>query len=228
MKPKLHALGTPLLSGMDPIVIQKIMDSMSLHEFKPKSVLLKAGQKEAPVFWVTEGNLAIQWISPVGAEFTAFIHPSPSLVGHLEAFRDEPVLATVVAMDAVRAYTIDRKRFLILLQTHHQCAINVAQFTGRSFAESIRVQQQFAFGRAEEVIARCVLFLCKVYGREEKDGLVLDSHSTKTQIASLSGLSRRAVITAMRRLETLNLIRASGKKLTILDEKGLKNLSGKW
>lgn len=227
MLKKSSQFGTPIFSGMPLEKIEKIMSTFQRRKIPSGSKFLEEGKKTGKIFWVLEGNVALQWVWEGAPRLTAFIKAAPCLLGHLEAWKDEPMVANAIAMEDLDAYIIERQTFLTLIQTHHQIAINIASYTGTVFCESIRVQHQFLFGKAEEVVARSVFFLSHLYGKKVDDVNVLDTLSTRTQIALLCGLSRRAAISALQDLEAHGVLATEGRRLKILDEKALKKRSGK-
>jgi CRP-like cAMP-binding protein len=153
-----------------------------------------------------------------GREVILDVLTEGALVGELSAVDGQPRSATAITLDPVEVLAVPCSAFVDFLHRHpavmYQLLVGVAARLRNSDLRQLELGTGDALGR---ICAR-LLTLMERYGQPARsDGTVeVRSPLSQADLASWTGLSREAVVKAMRTLRQLGWISNRGPDITIL------------
>ncbi len=164
------------------------------------------------------------WVgSPDGREVILNILDAGDILGELSAIDGAPRSATVTTLEPAEALIMPRVKFCELLADRPGVALELLRLVTGKLRESSQRQLEFATVDALGRLCRCILDLADRYGEPDTDVRQVEVPFAQHELAALTGLSREAVVKALRSLRTLGWIETSGRWLTLTDENALRN-----
>lgn len=163
-----------------------------------------------------EGTVKITLTNLDGREVILDVLGSGSLVGELSAIDGGCRSATATTLTPVEVLAVPCGAFIELM--HREPALMyqlLLAVTGRLRAS---VRRQLEYGTSDALARLCgrLLELAEQYGRAGADGgLELESPVSQADLAAWTGLSREAVVKALRNLRELGWIDNQGRHITV-------------
>ena len=167
---------------------------------------------------VLSGAVKITLSSTDGREVILDVVGEGGLVGELSAVDGAPRSATATTLTDVEVLSIPCDRFIAHLHSCPELMYRLLlSVTGR-LRNSIQRQLEYGTGDAMARTCRRLVELADRYGTVGKDGYrTVALPVSQGDLAAWAGLSREAVVKALRTLRDLGWISGSGRDVTILE-----------
>ena len=188
------------------------------RRYPPNTTIFFAGADAHEVMVVIDGLLKVVVVAPDGREVILDVLERGALIGEIASLDGGVRSATIHTIDVVDVVAIRQDEFDRYLVAHPVVFHNVARVVATRVREGD--QRQLEFGTGDAVGRLCVRLaeLAKRYGTMGDDGFTrLVSPLSQADLASWSGLSREAVVKAMRSLRELGWIENDGREITIVE-----------
>ena len=185
--------------------------------------LFLEGDAAGEVLVLMSGEVKISVASMDGREVILDVLEPGALIGELSAIDGQPRSATVVALSAVEVLAVAAGPFNDFLDRHpevlRQLLLEVIQRL------RVRVRHQLEFGAGDALGRVCARLaeLATRYGQDASGATALSSPVSQSELAAWTGLSREAVVKAMRALRQLGWIESHGRKIDIRDLEAVKD-----
>ena len=140
-----------------------------------------------------------------------------TLVNFLKAVRGADVRVSVAeSLDAVAVAD-----FVGYLESHPRASTEVVRMVAARLRQAS--QRQLEFGASDALGRLCayVVDMAERYGDEIGESLRVTLPLSQTEIASMTGLSREAVVKGLRALRSLEWIDSDGRDVSVLDRDAL-------
>ncbi len=182
------------------------------------STLFMEGEDPFELMIIESGDVKLTTTSLTGQEVVLDVLSAGELLGELSAIDGTARSATAAALTDVEVTAIGIDRFLGFLQTHPATMGSLLAVVVRRLRLANRRQLEFstsdAFGR---VCARLDEVATRYGSSNGHDSVRIDLQITQTELAQWCGLSREAVVKALRKLRNLGWITTHDGTITIED-----------
>jgi CRP-like cAMP-binding protein len=168
---------------------------------------------EALVLLAGEVKLSIGSVE--GGEVILDVMEPGSLVGELSVIDGKPRSATVSALSAVEVLAVGAVAFNEFLERHPRVLRGLLIEVIDRLRTRVRHQLEFGTGDAMGRICARLAELADRHGTVEGGSVVVHSPVTQTELAAWSGLSREAVVKALRALRQLGWVENTGRSIAI-------------
>jgi CRP-like cAMP-binding protein len=146
------------------------------------------------------------------------------LLGELAAIDGSPRSASAVALTDVEVTTIAVDRFLAFLREHPMTMGSLLAVVVRRLRLSNRRQLESSTADALGRVCARLDEMATRYGRSDHESAVhIELQITQTELAQWCGLSREAVVKALRKLRELGWLTTSNGTITIDDREQLSS-----
>ena len=181
------------------------------------SVFLE-GDEAHEALLLLAGTVKITVTALDGKEVILDVVGDGALVGELSAVDGHPRSATATALEPIELLAVPCAAFIELLHQRpalmYQLLVSV---TGR-LRGSVRRQLEYGTGDAMGRLCARLGELATEYGEPNLDGCMeLDLPVSQADLAAWTGLSREAIVKALRNLRQLGWIDNQGRHIVILD-----------
>ena len=192
-----------------------------VRNFPAGQVLFSEGDEAHEVIVLLEGSIKVVSTTSAGRELILDVLDEGALVGELSAIDGEPRSATGIALTPVGVLVLHTERFSAFLEEHGSVATALLRMMVARLRRSSQRQFEFGTGDALNRLCSCVLALLDRYSTADdrtRATLPLAQH----EIASMTGLSREAVVKGLRALRELGWLDLRARELTVLDEAAIR------
>lgn len=189
------------------------------------SLVFFDGDPATFVVIVLSGKLKLTRSAVDGRSILIEFRGAGDIVGELGAIDREPRSATVEVSSAVEALVVPADRFRELLSDRGGVALAVLSTVTERLRESSRRRLESGTSDAVTRLAGRLVELAEQQSPTAVDDLVLDSALTQQELAEWIGVSRDAVVLALRQLRELGWIETGRQRIRIRDLEALRRFS---
>jgi CRP/FNR family transcriptional regulator, cyclic AMP receptor protein len=187
------------------------------RRFPAGSALFVEGDPAHEVLVLLAGEVKVSVGSADGREVVLDVFEPGVLIGELSAIDGGRRSATVTALSPVEVLTVAAPAFDEFLDRYPQVLRLLLVGVIERLRTRVRHQLEFGAGDALGRVCARLAELADRYG-EQAEGLVLiRSPVSQTDLASWTGLSREAVVKALRSLRRLGWVENTGRQFVIRD-----------
>jgi CRP-like cAMP-binding protein len=209
------AVSGTFLSLLDDMERAALLELGTHRGFPRGAVLMYEGEPGERVMILVEGRVKVTRIEPGGHETMLSIRDPGDLMGEVSLIDERPRLATVTALEGVRALVIASSVFRGHLERTPRVAVALLDVEMRRFRETTLKRSQFVASDTIGRLAARVVELSERYGAEGEDGIEIDLALTQDEIAAWTGASRAGVAKAFQTLRELGWIETHRRRLVV-------------
>lgn len=202
-----------------PVVARKKTCSL----YKKGEIIFNQGDLPAGLYCVNSGKIKVFQTGEEGREQIIRFTKGGDIMGYRALLNNDAFSCSAVALDDCNVCFIPRDTFFALLQSNPQLSLDLLKL----LAADLRFAENRITGLAQkpvrERMAEALLFLVETYGYEN-DNKTLNLAMTREEIANLVGTVSETCIRILTEFKNDGLIETHGKKIIILNFKGLEKI----
>jgi CRP/FNR family cyclic AMP-dependent transcriptional regulator len=189
------------------------------------AAIFNEGGRSDFVASVVGGRVKASYFTDEGDEVVLAIRGPGALLGEMSAIDDEPLSATVTALESVEAVVVAVDSFMDYLQEHPRVALMLLRGMSRKLRDSDRKRVEFSAFDTLGRVARRLVELADDFGEADGDGIRISLPLSQEELAGWTGSSREAVSKALRTLRGRGWIETRRRAITVLDVDSLRKRS---
>lgn len=194
-----------LFQGLSTTDFAMLAARFNESRFEREAFIFYEGD-EATRFWVVkEGQVKIVKYGESGKEIVLEVIPPGEVFGGGTMLMSKQP-ATAQALSAVVALSLPLEAYKRLLRDYPDVGVRVIETLGDRLLGVIRMRAM-ASERAERRIAHILLKLADKFGEQTPDGLVINAHLSRQDIAELSDTTIETAIRVMSKLRGEGLVK---------------------
>jgi CRP-like cAMP-binding protein len=211
----------PLFDGLpeDQIVaIKKIAVEKHINKGE---IIVSEGDEGEGFFVIAEGRVKVFKVSTEGKEQILHIFGPGQPFGEVPVFSGQRFPANAQAIDRTRVFFFPRASIVNLISANPSLALNMLAIMSKKLRQfAVQIENL----SLKEMPARLAYYLLFLADEQNKDDLVFLKIS-KGQLASILGTIPETLSRVFAKLSGQNLINVEGKKITLLNRRGLEDLA---
>ena len=209
----------PALAGLDPAALEALARNAVPRNYAAGQVIYLEGEPATSLFLLESGWVKATRMSPDGREQALLFVKPMDIFGDIAVFAGTPYPGTVVALEAVKAWTIDGVTFLDLVARYPKLALAVIRRLAQRVLYFISLVEDLSLRSVEARVASTLL-----KNAEAKAGRLMGprrSVTTFDEMATRLGAVRDVLSRALHTLEEEGLLRVERHEIVLLDAEGL-------
>jgi CRP/FNR family transcriptional regulator, cyclic AMP receptor protein len=168
------------------------------------------------------GRVKVTRIEVAGHETLLSIRDPEDIVGELAVIDDGPRLATVTALEPVRAVVIASSVFRAHVRNSPGVAMALLEVVTRRFRETTIKRSQFAASDTIGRLAARIVELAERYG-SDRDGVIeIELALSQEELGAWTGASRAGVAKALQTLRELGWIETHRRRIVVCQLESLR------
>jgi len=213
------------LRELGPPEWDAVRQRASRRFFQAEQTVFEPTPDPKSVYLLESGRVRIYRLSNEGAEATlGFILPG-EVFGELVAFGDYRRESFAAAQVASSVWRIPADLFRSWVVTRPKLGIEVTRQMGERMKRVESRVESLIFRSVRSRLALVLFELAEDFGERNGDGLILDLGLSQAKLATLIGTTRQSVNAVFVDLKEDGVLRQDGRRLEILDVKGLRALA---
>lgn len=213
---------TPMLSRIAKRDLEALAAAAHERHYRRGEVIFHQDDPGNQFHVITEGKVRIVLPSPDGEEVTLAILGPSEIFGELSLLDGEPRSATAIAGEDVRTVVINREDFLAWLATRPAAAITLLETLSRRLRRSDDLLADVAFLNVPGRLAKKLVELARLYGRDGPPGQPVQVRLTQEELASTIGVTRESVNKHLHYFSSRGWVAVSKGRITIRDPHALE------
>jgi len=224
MRPVGEAVTIDFLGRLDTATAAEFEALGSRRRFPAGATLFVEGDPAYEAYVLLAGAVKISVGSADGREVVLDVFEPRCLLGELSLIDGRPRSASLVALTPVEVLAFGAGPFNEFLDRHPEALRQLLVEVIDRLRTRVRHQMEFGTGDAlGRVCARLIELAERQGERQECGRVIVRSPISQTDLAAWTGLSREAVVKALRALRQLGWIQSHGRTITINDPEQLRH-----
>lgn len=210
----------PIFSELSDWELEKLVEIVQERKYKAGDVIFCEDDLGVAFFIIKAGAVKVSVSSEEGREIILDLLGPNEFFGEISLFDGMGRTATCVATENTTLFVIDRDHFLRFLEDNPKIAIKMLEVLARRLRSADAKIKALAFSDAYSRVAKAILELAK--GEQKRGKITVDIGMSRTEFASLAGISRETLARILKAFEKAGWIMVHGRKITILNEAALR------
>ncbi|HWX96958.1 MAG TPA: Crp/Fnr family transcriptional regulator [Solirubrobacteraceae bacterium] len=194
-----------------------------VRSYPPGAVLMFQGEVDDRTMILMAGRVKVARVEHDGRELMLDIRDPGDLLGELAFIDGGPRVATVTALEPVKALVTPAKALRGHLETTPRVAVVLLEIVAHRLRESSIRRSQFAVADTMGRLAARILDLADRYGEPSEDGIRLTTPLSQEDLAAWTGASRAGVAEALRVMRELGWVQTERRNIVVRDADALRD-----
>ena len=205
---------------------QEVLDSAGMRRHYPAgSAIWLDGDPPTHTFIVLQGLVKVTRTSIDGREVIIELRGRGNILGELAAIDTSPRSAAIIAIEDVEALVIRASVFRQLLLDHGPIAFAVLEVVADKLRQATNRRLEAGVGTAQARLCSRLVELAANTQADANGVIEVKSPLTQQELADWIGVSRDAVVLAMRRIRDEKWVETGRRTIRILNLDALKAAS---
>ncbi|MDR9373694.1 MAG: Crp/Fnr family transcriptional regulator [Schleiferiaceae bacterium] len=191
--------------------------------FKKGQVMLHEGARPQGVYCIHKGKLKFYRLGSEGKEQIVRFATDGDLVGYRSILSDEPIGASVTALEDTFACYIPKSSFFEVIEQNPKFSLNLLHVSCHELGEAGKMITSLAQKTVRQRLAEIFLVLRATFGEDEEG--YLDLKLTREEIANMVGTATESAIRLISELRSEGTISTAGRRVKIEDPGALRDLA---
>lgn len=205
------------LAELPPDAAEELRRLGARRRFPAGAVLFVTGDPAHEALVLLSGEVKVSVGSAEGKEIVLEVFEAGALLGELSVIDGKPRSATVTALTPVEVLAVAAGSFNDFLDRHPKVLRRLLIDVIGRLRSRVRHQLEFGAGDALGRVCARLADLADRYGEPDGDVVVVHSPLNQSELAAWTGLSREAVVKALRALRQLEWVDVRGRTLVVRD-----------
>jgi CRP/FNR family transcriptional regulator len=211
----------PLFNGLPEDQIAAIKKIAVEKHINKGEIIVSEGDEGEGFFVIAEGRVKVFKVSTEGKEQILHIFGPGQPFGEVPVFTGQRFPANAQAIDKTRVLFFPRASFVNLISANPSLALNMLAIMSKKLRQfAVQIENL----SLKEMPARLASYLVFLADEQNKDDSVTLKIS-KGQLASILGTIPETLSRVFAKLSGQKLINVEGKKITLLNRRGLEDLA---
>lgn len=211
------------LRAMSKDELKRISAKKTTKKIKKGEPLFEEGEKLKGVYCVREGVSKLSKLSANGKDQIVKLATKGEVMGQRSVISEESANLSAVAVNDMEVCFIPKEVIVNTLHKNPDFTYEVLRHMAHELREADDVIVNMSQKTVKQRIAEAFLYLKANYG-EDQDGFLILTLS-REDIANIVGTATESCIRIISEFKRQGLLKSSGKKLGIADEKKLRDLA---
>ena len=203
---------------------QYLVDNIKVHVFEKNEAIYREGEKPAYIMCLLEGKVKVCMSGVGGRTQIIRMIEQMGIFAYRAAFVNDNYKTSASAFETSTVCMIPIAVMRSLIKGNNELALffirQLSQKLGEADALTVNLTQKHMRGR----LAESLIVLKNKYGYED-DGSTLGIYLSREELANMSNMTTSNAIRILSSLVSENLIITDGRKIKVIDEKGLLRIS---
>lgn len=215
-----HSKTRGIFCELEGLALTGVSEHKHTRIFQRGEHVFDQGASPEGIYCINSGKIKLSQASSDGKETIVRIASAGDVLGHRSLFSNENYTATASALEEATVCFIDKDSIYRLIKEEPKISLALIQKLSTEMGASQNRQTSLAQRSVKERFAELLLTLNKTYGRDEKEGRLVDIKLTREEMASMIGSTNETTTRLITEFKERGLIHTEGKALYI------RNLSG--
>jgi len=220
-KPQRNCLSCPafkksIFYDLSEFEIEELTKNKTPFQFKRGQIIFHQGNRTLGVHCIKEGKVKLTTVTDDGRENIKGLLKEGDLVGYNNLIEKNDYYFSAVAVVDSQVCQVDKEYFQNLIKNKPEISSKLLSKLCQEI-HSLEVRESTILYKNVKVrIAQLLLYLIQEFGSNEKEGVKLNLHLSRSEMASMIGIAGETLIRFLTELKGNGIIKQQGKHLLFL------------
>lgn len=210
-----------LLSELSKEDLERLSQHKTCIRYKKGQTLFYEGTRPMGLFCINSGKVKVYKISSEGKEQILKLAKPGDFLGYRALISEEFYNSAATVIEEGAICYIPKSDFIEILHTNPSFFRKMAQRVAHELGVMEQKLVTIAQKSVRERLAATLIMLKETYGMEGEESDLIDIALSREDLANIIGTATETVIRLLSDFKTQQLISLQGKKIKVLDPKGL-------
>lgn len=211
-----------LFQDLNPDELEELNNVKACTSFRKGQILMSEGTRPNGVFCIHSGKAKLHRMGQNGKDQIIRFAKGGDLVGYRSLLSEEPLSATIEAIEDIHACYIPKQVLFGFLETNPKFSLNILRLACHELGEAGKLITDIAQKSVRERLAEVLLMLKSQFGTNETGAI--DVSLTREEIANMVGTATESVIRLISEFKSDGLIDVKGRQISIINEAQLVSI----
>lgn len=217
-----------ILSGLPSDDLDLLIGHASPQVYKKGDTVFREGSFPSSIFFIATGKVKKYKTDKTGREQIIYVANAGELIGYHAVLSDGRYPDSAATLEESTLTAIDREDFLRALGHSPTLNRRLLQNLSHEFTVLINNLTLFARRSVRERLALQLIVLREKYKVNFEPGTPVEINLSREDLASLAGTTRENVVRMLTEFKEEGLLQTKGRKIFIVDVKGLIGVADAW
>ncbi len=189
------------------------------RQFKKGQIIFHEGQHASGLYCINSGKIKLYKTSYEGREQIVRLCKPGEVLGYRAVISDRPYAASASTLEDSVVCQIPREEFFKQIEKNPAVALNLIKSLSQELRTAEDRMMKLAQKSVRERLAETLIILKETYGLDDDSAISISL--SREDLANIVGTATETVIRLLADFKKEDLISTKGKKIQLVDEKGL-------
>ncbi len=218
---------TPLFKSLSEKDWEDVVQYLHGHCYPADSYLFFQGDPPEALYIIWNGRVKLVRHTDQGRDVVVTVLGPKQLIGEMAIFDGRPYSMTAITLEDTAVVTVTRNDLMEVIHRYPEVSFEVILELNRRLRLCHELVRSLAVDRVDQRIARALLRLKDLGGVPAPggEGIMIDIHLTRQDIAEMTGTTVETAIRVMSRFRKGGLTRNHKGRTILLDIEGLEEIA---
>ncbi|MCU0362680.1 MAG: Crp/Fnr family transcriptional regulator [Bacteroidales bacterium] len=212
-----------LFKHLSPDEIITINFEKDFRQYRRGDILYQEGNRISGFYCIHSGIIKVYKTGLDGKEQIIRFAKAGDYIAYRSVLSNEPACTSAKVIEDCQVCFIPSEILVSLIKTNPEYALELLKLACHELGEANSFITDIAQKTVRERLAEVLLFLVHDFGIDEQQYLKVSL--TREELANIVGTATESVIRLLSEFKTDKLVELNGRKIRILNERGLEKIS---
>jgi CRP/FNR family transcriptional regulator, polysaccharide utilization system transcription regulator len=203
--------------------VEKINFEKDFRHYKRGDILYQEGNRISGFYCINSGIIKVYKTGIDGKDQVIRFAKAGDIIAYRSVLSNEPACTTAKVIEDCRVCFIPTEILISFVKSNSSFALELVKLTCHELGEANSYITDIAQKTVRERLAEVLIQLINDFGLDEQKFLKISL--TREELANIVGTATESVIRLLSEFKTDNLVELNGRKIKILNIKGLEKIS---
>lgn len=222
---KINYKEIPLLKYLTEEEFKKIEGNIKIQEYSKSDIIFSTNFPADKMYIVVSGEIKISKYMSDGKEQILYIYDKDDFVGGHNILSGDKYEYNAQALNKTTVLTLTSHDVHNVLKKNNEFLLQVLKQSFERIRKAENLIDRLSVISTDLKVAKLLKNLASLYGKQHKDGILIEYHTTQEELGSLAGISRETMSRKLNQFEEMGIIKlVSRGKILIYNMDEIENI----
>lgn len=200
--------------------LKELSENRKTKVYRKKDMIYLEGNYPNALYFINKGKIKCFKTNEDGKELITAIHGDGEFIGYLPLLQDCEYQDSATSMEETEVTVISKEDFNHLVHSNKDVSIKFIKMLSNEIIEKEEELIKFAYNTVRKRVAEGILKIASKYESPNEIAFPV----SREDLANIVGTAPESVIRVLSEFKEDNFIKTEGRKLLLLNKKGLENI----
>lgn len=202
----------PIFSQLNKVQLERVLSLIKRRKYKKGEIILFEGNESKNLMIINRGKVKAYRYTPEGKEQILSIYSSGDFIGEMNILINQHSTYNAEALENTHICMIYKEDFEKLIHDYPDISLNIIEELVKRLEKTQSMLQSLGTKDIESRIGTMLLDFARNYGKDNKEGLLINLPLNREGMANYIGVTRETISRKLNALQEESIIEIIGNK----------------